>query len=1643
MRLISALGREAEMRGRRAAGRAAGLALSLALVLVARSPLRADTTVVFHEIHYHPAVDEAAHEWVELHNSLAVDIDVSGWSIDGGVRYPIPEGTIIPGGGYLVVARSPDTLRAEGVRAEILGPFDGRFDNSGERLELLDRNGRTMDRVRYRDGGAWPVGPDGSGATLAKRDPELSSAPARNWTTSARVGGTPGEANFPREGGPPSLPTGLVSYWSFDEPSGSLVDPVGSNHGTTGAAATREEGLVGPGAIGFDDSVHAYVNVGTGVGDSFSMTDGISIEALIVSTWSSASGDEDTIFRKEDGPWRILLALQHDGDESDRDVPISPAEQPVLAFGIRVNGVYSELDMPFDGAAGRPTLGDLKDGSPHHIAATYDAATGVKAIWFDGERVFWHQFPAGSPMESGGTTSAYIGNMSGRRRPMRGLLDEVAIWRSALSASEVAHHAANAAAGRDYFSAESEVTETPAFGFNEYATSGPDAPWVEVVHFGAEALDTEGLEIAVAGSARSPRPLPAVRLEPGELLLLTAADIGGSFRPGDRLFLLAGDGDVVLDGVRIEADDRARHPAGTGRWLLPEARTPGAPNEFALRDEIVIHEIHYHPRLLDGSTEPPESWIELLNRSDGPVDIGGWRLDDAVDYVFEEGTVLGPGELLVVAEDRDHLRLLHPDARIVGSFEKQLSNSEDEIVLLDAGGNPADEVHYRDDLPWPRYADGRGSSLELLDPFADNSVPEAWAASIEETRSEWKTYVYRSTASAGVGPANWNELVIGLLDAGEILIDDIHVVERPDTAPVEFLQNGDFESGASAWRLLGNHRHSRVVEDPDRPGEHVLHLVAVGPTEHMHNHLETTFRGGERVANGREYEISFRAKWLAGSNQLNTRLYFNRVARTTRIDVPRTNGTPGAPNSVGSGNIGPTFSSLEQQPVVPDAGEDIDISIAVEDPDGVTSVELRWRTSGGSWSTIPMEEDEPTGRWQASIPGQPRSTLLQLYVAASDTAGATTHYPPAGPDSRALVRVEDGQAGLGPLHNLRILMLPEDAEFMHRSTNVMSNEWLPSTVVYDERTVYYRAFVRLKGSERGRPVSGRVGFHLKFPSDQLYRGVHETLHVDRSGGWKFGGPDGQDEIIIKHMVNRAGGIPGMQDDIVRVIAPRSAQTGPALLMMAAFSDVYLDSRWENGGDGQMYKLELIYYPTTTTDGNPESLKRPQPDGVVGTDIRNLGSDKEAYRWNFLIENHRVADDYTPIIELGRAFSLPSSQLHEGTKDVIDVDEWMRTFTIYSLCGINDTYTQGNNHNNIYWRRPSDGKMLVFPWDMDFSWVRSTSSPLWGDQNLGRIIALPPNRRVFYGHMLDVIEKAYNTEYMGRWIEHYGDLAEEDYSSILSYMVQRRSYVLGRIPSRVPFAITTESGRDHTVNAIRATLEGTAWFDVVEIWRAGETQPLDLTWSTESRWSTSVELDAGANPIDIVGFGHDGDIVGIDRITITSSFGFPRPSIEAVAPPAAFPGDLVEIEGAGFRSDSKVLFGDEESPEVMIESAARIRAEVPDAPGGRVSLSVLNSDGRSSEPALFTIHEGGRFIRGDTNLDEVVDVSDAIRLLLHLYGGMPLLCEDAGDVHEDESLDLTDAVNLLTALFQGGAPPPPPYPTAGTDPDEGPGLGCGE
>jgi hypothetical protein len=1113
-------------------------------------------------------------------------------------------------------------------------------------------------------------------------------------------------------------------------------------------------------------------------------------------------------------------------------------------------------------------------GDPSRTALKLDHTVADGAVFYlNGQELTRANMPGGA---AGHQTSA----LSDITAP--GATGPVTVPSTALVAgTNVLAVSVHTGAGDDtsYFTASLQGIETPldpdlppALQLNEVAASSAPTFFIELRNPASSSASTSGFSLEVIGSVSGSFPLPAATVPAGGLVSYTHTQLG--FRPvaGDKLILRA-PGGALADVRAAEASVRGLSDVWPGRWLFPSSPTPGTENAFTLQQDIVINEICYNPPDLTPASANKQ-WLELHNRGATPVNLSGWSFGSGISYAFGD-TTIPAGGYLVVAKDPAALLSAFPGIHVVGPYDSSLAGSGERILLLDAAGNPAEDLTYVDGGRWPGNADEGGSTLELRDPRSDNSLPEAWAASNETSRRAWQTYTYSMTAAASsVGPdGQWREFVFGLLDSGDVLLDDITVTERPDVAPVAMISGGDFESGLTGWRFLGNHRHAQLVADPDSPGNTVLHLSAKGPTEHMHNHVEITLASNRTVTNGYKYEISFRARWLSGSNRLNTRLYFNRVASTTLLTRTDNPGTPGTVNSTYLPNAGPTFTRFSHSPVVPDPGEAVTVSARATDPDGLGTFTLHYSVEDGSTVPVPMSLGSDGLTYTGTIPGQSAASVVRFHVAATDAAlsPAASFFPAAGADSHALYQVNDGLAATNGRHNLRIIMTPADEALLYQTNNLMSNERLGCTVIYDERETYYDVGVRLKSSQRGRPVDARVGFNLGFNRDQLFRGVHRTVSIDRSEGQN----PGCQEILYDHMMYASGSVPAEYNDLCKVIAPDPAHTSSAILQLARYGDVFLDSQFDDGSDGTSYEYELIYYPLTT-DAN--GYKLPQPDNVVGTDLTDLGSNKENYRWNFLLENNEDVDDYSRIIAASQQFGKSGTAFEAGLSDIIDIDQWLRALACSCVSGAGDSFYANANHNGIFYARP-DGRVLYFPHDMDFSF--SATRDILENSELQKLVADPLRKRIYLGHLYDICSRVFNQTYMQPWTTHYGSLLPgEDFNTHLNYITTRSSYILSRVDQEiapVTFAITTNGGANFSTATSPVTLAGEGWVDIRNIRLAGATVPLQVTWTSATAWQIAVPLTFGSNVISLEALDFAGNVVGTDTITVNNTGGIQVPS----------------------------------------------------------------------------------------------------------------------------------------------------------------------
>ncbi len=146
--------------------------------------------IVINEIMYHPISGQAADEYVELHNRGAHAADVGHWRFVDGIDFMIPPGTVVPAGGYLVVARDRASLLERYSRLDAsstVGNYEGNLSDRGERLALarpLDpqlpfQDFVLVDEVTYSDG--WGRWTDGGGSSLELIDAHADNGLGPNW----------------------------------------------------------------------------------------------------------------------------------------------------------------------------------------------------------------------------------------------------------------------------------------------------------------------------------------------------------------------------------------------------------------------------------------------------------------------------------------------------------------------------------------------------------------------------------------------------------------------------------------------------------------------------------------------------------------------------------------------------------------------------------------------------------------------------------------------------------------------------------------------------------------------------------------------------------------------------------------------------------------------------------------------------------------------------------------------------------------------------------------------------------------------------------------------------------------------------------------------------------------------------------------------------------------------------------------------------------------------------------------------------------------------------------------------------------------------------------------------------------------------
>ncbi|MFQ6130656.1 MAG: LamG-like jellyroll fold domain-containing protein, partial [Armatimonadota bacterium] len=203
----------------------------------------------------------------------------------------------------------------------------------------------------------------------------------------------------------PEIDQPLLAHWTFNEAGSSptIGESSGDARLEVKRAALRTRGVHGN-ALDLLGR-HALRTAGAVDTREFS---GITFSAWTKPTELRAYRE---IFRKEDGNRRLLFSFQHNGT--------------ILSLGLNING-YVECDAAIDPR-------QVLDGRWHHCAGTFDGE--YMRVYLDGREVGSLQRPG--VIAADPTTPGFIGSLNGEREHFQGALDDLRIYRAALSAEEI------------------------------------------------------------------------------------------------------------------------------------------------------------------------------------------------------------------------------------------------------------------------------------------------------------------------------------------------------------------------------------------------------------------------------------------------------------------------------------------------------------------------------------------------------------------------------------------------------------------------------------------------------------------------------------------------------------------------------------------------------------------------------------------------------------------------------------------------------------------------------------------------------------------------------------------------------------------------------------------------------------------------------------------------------------------------------------------------------------------------------------------------------------------------------------------------------------------------------------------------------
>jgi Lamin Tail Domain/CotH kinase protein len=1038
-------------------------------------------------------------------------------------------------------------------------------------------------------------------------------------------------------------------------------------------------------------------------------------------------------------------------------------------------------------------------------------------------------------------------------------------------------------------------------------TDPPDIDSIELYNHGNVAVNLTGCTLS-DDPATNKFVIPAnTVIPPRGFVYFTESNLGfGLNAAGETVYFKNPDASRVLDALRFNAQANGiaygRHPDGAREWYRLSTPTFGTNNAAPLVSTVGINEIMYHP--LSGNDD--DQYVELFNRGTNAVNLGGWKFVAGITFTFPTNTVLATNGYLVIG--RDTLRLLtnYPQLNLnntVGNFSGKLSGSgerlalamPDTIVSTNAGGMlitnhvdiVVDEVTYGTGGRWGRWSDGGGSSLELVDARTDKRLAPNWADSDETAKAPWATIETTGVLDNGSGATS--PVQLGLLDAGECLVDDIEV--RPGTSGSNYAGNPGFENGMTSLSFIGDHSRSSLEANSGYPaGGVALHLrtgdsILTGPNAVQITLTNTSLTSGQTAT------LRFKARWLRGCPEPLLRFWGCYLEATGRLPVPSNLGTPGLRNSKTSTNAGPAIYQVTHEPAVPAANQPVVVTARVSDPDGLASLTLRYRFDPLTTTTNLVMNDTGVngdaiagdGVYSATLPGRPATNAVAFTLIAVDSIGATNRFPELVQDN-APVRecvVFFGEPNPTDLFGTYHLWLTQTNVNRWKALPKMSNEDIDGTLVYNNRVIY-----NMGGRYSGGPwhqnydsPAGNRSCHYvwSMPKDDLLLGASAFNQMHWPGNdiqndtinTMFDDPTLQREQAA-YMFLRGVGVPWSYRRFVAVYC-NGVRRGK--LMEDAYrptAGTAGDEYFPGDSGAQFYKLQRWYEGSSTALISECFLRQYTTTGGAMKIAR--------YRPNWALKDTPGSlNDFTNVYALitaANAYNQPNYV--DLLENVADMENWMRVSAANHAAGNWDCFGSASGQNVDAWISPQHRWTLF---TIDFSicldqrlssvGLFSMSDPAWQ-----QIIATPKFRRMYCRALNELVNGVMQSSVINpvldaKYAAFVADgLTPSSPAATKSWIASQRASIISQLAG-INAATFTLGGDTFVAASNTVTLTGTAPVEVVALSINGEA--FTPVWNSVTNWSLCVPVPTGTNIWPVVAFDRFGNVVGdTNLVTVANS-----------------------------------------------------------------------------------------------------------------------------------------------------------------------------